>query len=155
MVVFAAIVLVILAILRFLPQTEPLRVSGYARVIDGDSLVVQGTEIRLQGIDAPEAEQQCERAGRNWPCGHEASRALMARLHARMVNCSGNERDVHDRLLATCKVGGLDVNRWLVEQGWAVSFHAFPAQERSARAARRGIWAGRFMRPREWRELHR
>ena len=153
-VVFAVIVLVILAVLRFLPRPEPVRLSGHAQVIDGDSLVLQGAELRLKGIDAPEAAQECMRSGKSWPCGRAAARALAARLRAKTVICSGNERDAHDRLLATCKVGSLDVNKWLVEQGWAVSFHGFPAEESSARAAKRGIWAGPFMRPREWRELN-
>lgn len=153
-VVFAAIVLVVLAILRLLPRPEPVRLSGHAQVIDGDSLFLQGVELRLKGIDVPESAQECTRSGRSWPCGREAARALASMLRRKTVNCSGNERDAHDRLLATCKVGSLDVNKWLVEQGWAVSFHGFPAEERSARAAKKGIWAGPFMRPREWRELN-
>ncbi len=32
---------------------SPRTVSGHARIIDGDSLVVAGVEVRLWGIDAP------------------------------------------------------------------------------------------------------
>lgn len=154
-VIFAAIVLVILAILRFLPQPAPLQVSGTARFIDGDSLLVRGVEMRLKGIDAPEMEQNCSRAGREWPCGRDAVRALRRMIGGRTLKCEGSEHDVHDRLLATCKVGDVNVNRWMVEQGWAVSFHGYPGEERIARNAKRGIWTGSFIRPREWREENR
>jgi len=68
-ILFALIVLGILAVLRFLPEPEPVEVSGIARVIDGDSLRVSGVEIRLLGIDAPESGQSCMRGGASWPCG--------------------------------------------------------------------------------------
>lgn len=152
---FAAIVIAIIATLRFLPQPDPLRVSGRARLVDGDSLFVQGVELRLVGIDAPEAAQTCDRSGVVWPCGQEAARALSRLLRDHVLECEGNERDVHDRLLATCKVDNVVLNRWMVEQGWAVSFHGYPAEERTARAAKRGIWSGTFIRPQQWRAENR
>ena len=44
-------------------------VSGAARVIDGDTLEIGGTRVRLHGIDAPESAQRCRADGRSWPCG--------------------------------------------------------------------------------------
>jgi endonuclease YncB( thermonuclease family) len=155
LVVFAAIVLAILAVLRLLPQPEPLEMSGRARIIDADSISVQGAEIRLKGVDAPESLQTCTRAGKNWPCGREAARALGNRLRGQIVNCRGRERDVHDRLLAVCWVRGTDINRWLVEQGWAVTFGGYAEAERSARNAKRGLWSGKFVRPSDWRKENR
>lgn len=152
LVVFAAMVLGILAILRFLPQPDPLTVSGSARILDGDSLIVDGIEIRLDGVDAPEGAQTCERAGQTWPCGREATINLRNLLRGRIVTCEGRERDAHGRLLATCKVRGAEINRWLVEQGWAVSYGGYSAAERTAREARRGVWSGKFTHPRDWRE---
>lgn len=153
--VFAAIVFVILIILRILPQLAPLKVTGQARLIDGDSLFVNGVELRLEGIDAPEAAQNCTRAGKSWPCGRDASRALGRLLRGSAVRCEGARRDAHDRVLAICRLGDMNINRWMVEQGWAVSFHAYPGEERSARLAKKGIWSGTFVRPREWREENR
>jgi endonuclease YncB( thermonuclease family) len=46
------------------------------RVIDGDSLEVAGENIRLIRIDAPEGRQLCQRAGREWRCGDDATAAL-------------------------------------------------------------------------------
>ncbi len=96
-ILFAAIVLAILAVLRFLPEPEPVEVSGAARVIDGDSIIVRGVEIRLLGIDAPEHAQNCMRGGMSWPCGVESSRNLGYRLRGQVASCRGGERDVHDR----------------------------------------------------------
>ena len=59
------------------------QIIGHARVIDGDTLEVRGTRIRLHGIDAPELQQQCRREGASaaltYPCGQEAKAALVYR----------------------------------------------------------------------------
>ena len=44
-------------------------VSGAARVIDGDTLEIGGTRVRLHSIDAPESAQRCRAEGRIWPSG--------------------------------------------------------------------------------------
>lgn len=154
-IAFAAIVLAILVVLRFLPGTQPLEVSGAARVIDGDSIIVRGVEIRLLGLDAPERAQSCMRGAIRWPCGEVSARNLGDRLRGQLVSCKGGERDAHDRLLGVCRVRGDEINRWMVEQGWAVSYHAYDAAEREAKTAKRGVWSGTFIRPRAWREENR
>ena len=50
--------------------------SGRARVIDGDTLDVDGVRIRLHGVDAPESRQSCIAAERRWPCGERAISAV-------------------------------------------------------------------------------
>lgn len=155
LVLFALIVLLLLAIVRFLPEPEYMNPNGYARVIDGDSLIVDGMEIRLQGVDAFELAQTCSRAGTEWGCGRNAARRLRAHLGSAPVSCKGNRFDQHGRLLAVCRVKGGEVNRWLVARGWAVSFHEYPEAEREARVAKRGAWSGRFEQPRVWRERQR
>lgn len=149
------IVLAVLAALSLLPGPDPVSPRGPARVIDGDSLMVGGVEVRLLGIDAPELAQSCTRGGEPWPCGQEARRRLRGLVVRAEVACSGARRDRHGRLLAVCRLGELEINRWLVEQGWAVSYDHYPAAERAARAAKRGLWSGEFERPRDWRDAHR
>lgn len=153
--IFAAIVLGMLAIIRNLPEPDPVVIAGIAHVIDGDSLRVRGIEIRLLGIDAPESAQSCTRGGASWPCGLHAARKLKNHVRARDITCKGHERDAYDRLLATCSMKRAEINRWLVEQGWAVSYHGYPASERAARKAKRGIWSGKFVLPRDWRDGNR
>ena len=152
---FALVVLVLLGVLRLMPVPDASTPEGRASVIDGDSLIVAGVEVRLQGIDAPEARQTCTRQGRDWDCGREASRRLAGLLRGGHVRCEGREEDEHGRLLARCRLGDADINRWMVEQGWAVSFGGYEGPEGRARAAKRGLWAGQFERPGDWRADNR
>ncbi|MCF6199483.1 MAG: thermonuclease family protein, partial [Hyphomicrobiaceae bacterium] len=126
-------------------------VDGRARLVDGDSLYVEGLEIRLKNIDAPEGRQKCQRNGRNWLCGQEATRRLRTFIKRRKLTCKGNEYDRHNRLLAFCSVGGVEINQWMVREGWAVSFGDYRREERAAKRARKGIWSSQFQRPRSWR----
>ena len=81
-------------------------VTGQARLVDGDSLFVDGLEIRLKNMDAPEGRQTCRRGGKDWRCGQEATRRLRRYINKRAISCKGDEYDRHRRLLAFCTVGG-------------------------------------------------
>lgn len=134
-------------------------IEGQARVIDGDSVVVGGREMRLKGIDAPEGRQHCTRGNADWACGEDARRHLQALIGARPLACRGVESDQHGRLLAVCEtVGGSapgrTLNAAMVEDGFAVSYGSYRAEEDRARTARRGLWSGEFERPRDWRDQH-
>jgi endonuclease YncB( thermonuclease family) len=131
---------------------ETVSGSGYA--IDGDSLRLAGRELRLLGIDAPELHQTCERDGRSYPCGRVAQQALADFLRRSPLTCRIGERDRYGRGLATCKSGEADINATLVREGLAVSYGGYDAEEVEARAARRGLWAGTFERPADWRHRH-
>lgn len=136
---------------------EPVvdRVEGYPRLIDGDSFRMDGHEVRLQGIDAPEGRQICKRDGKDWSCG-EASREKFSQLiRDKPVVCEVKGRDKHLRLLAYCSVGGELLNRRMVEEGFAVSFgREYHAEERRAKDSKRGLWASEFERPQDWRRKH-
>lgn len=127
---------------------------GIARIADGDSLELAGERIRLRGIDAPELRQTCRRAGVDYGCGREAREALTVLVAGRDISCEGWERDRYGRLLAVCSAGATELNGELVAQGWAVSYGDYAQEEAEARAGRRGLWAGEFERPRDWRVSH-
>jgi endonuclease YncB( thermonuclease family) len=154
-VVLAIAILGMLALVaaRFekLSTINPL---GVARVGDGDSLQLAGERIRLRGIDAPELNQTCRRGAVDYSCGRQAMAALRRLTEGRQVSCQGWERDRYGRLLATCTVGGVELNRRQVADGWAVAYGGYGAEEADARAAKLGIWAGDFERPSEWRVTH-
>ena len=130
-------------------------VTGPARVIDGDTLEIQGERIRLHGIDAPESRQLCYLDGKPWQCGKDATNALTGKIARRLVTCEDLGRDRDERIIARCTVAGADLEEWMVVNGWAVAYRRFSLdyvdQEADARAARRGIWAGEFVKPWEWR----
>ena len=129
-------------------------VTGPARITDGDSLRVNGVEIRLKGVDAPEMRQTCERAGRPYRCGEEARRVLSERIGDGSLTCRIEGRDRYRRALARCRVDGADLGAWLVEQGWAVGYRDYEREEARARRRRAGLWVGEFQRPIDWRREH-
>ena len=161
--VLLVIVLVLAAILRFIPSDDdggrggpiPDRIAGQPRLADGDSFKMSGHEVRLVGIDAPEGRQMCRLGGRDWSCGTEAMKQLSRQVRGGSFSCKPEERDQYDRLLATCYVDGRNINKWMVENGWAVSYgRRYLAEERAAKREKRGIWKSEFQRPRDWRDAN-
>ena len=76
----------------------------------------------------------------------------------RTVTCDERDVDRYDRVVSQCFVGDVDVNEWLVAQGLALAYRryslAYVAAEDEARDAGRGMWAGTFELPWEWRRRH-
>jgi len=94
-------------------------VTGSARIVDGDTIHISKTKIRLHGIDAPENKQFCNASGQEWPCGQEATQALVEAISDQSVTCKGGKRDRYKRLLAVCYVGNINLNAMMVRNGWA------------------------------------
>lgn len=87
-------------------------VSGPARVIDGDSLVVGGVELRLQGLDAPEW---------NAPGGPAALRGMRGIVAGQRLTCALTGERTYDRAVAVCRLpDGRDVAAELVRAGLAL-----------------------------------
>jgi endonuclease YncB( thermonuclease family) len=131
--------------------------EGRAVAIDGDSLRLNNVELRLKGIDAPEYRQTCrDQNGKDYPCGRLARRALAALVQEHDVACAETGKDRYGRGLALCRIRdhNIDIAAEMVRQGMAVAFGDFDALESEAKSARRGIWAGSFERPVEWRKRH-
>lgn len=130
-------------------------IAGEPLVIDGDTILLSLTKIRLLGIDAPEPDQTCVRDGAPWSCGLEAKAALADLVRGRRVTCDLNGRHSYGRPLGRCRLGATDLGAWLAEQGWAAVDPRFEQtyapQQAKAKAARRGIWAGPFQLPCEFR----
>lgn len=137
-----------------LERFETRKEQGTAIVNDGDSITLGSERIRMRGIDAPEYQQICQKAGADYPCGKLARQSLVRLIAGRPVSCSGWQRDRYGRLLGDCRAGDTDLNRSQVEAGWAVAFGGFETEEAVARAAKVGIWAGTFEEPQQWRDSH-
>ncbi len=122
-------------------------VTGIARVTDGDTIVIDGVKVRLEGIDAPELEQVCgRRSAGSWKCGREAADHVARLIRDRTVTCTGLGTDAYGRMLGICTVEGLDINADLVRNGLAWAFVKYSQRyvgiEAEARAAGRGVWQG-------------
>lgn len=135
-------------------------VSGRASVIDGDTIEIRGERIRLNGVDAPESRQLCEDArGKPYRCGQAAALALADYLaESRPARCIEVDRDRYKRMVSNCfRADGANVAAWLVRNGHALDWPQYSKgryadEQRAARAARSGVWQGRFVEPWEWRE---
>lgn len=114
------------------------------RVIDGDSLVVERipqkrtSELRLQGIDAPEHGQ---------PWGAQAKSALRRMVDGKTVQVEVITRDSYGRLVVRMWVGRTYVNAAMTASGNAWAYRRYDpdaeilAGEAQAKATRRGLWS--------------
>ncbi len=140
--------------------------SGAARAVDGDTLELDGRRIRLEGIDAPELHQSCGRteggATVSWPCGTAARTALAELARLGPLTCATKRNDAYGRALARCTARSpgadaeIDLGAEMVRRGLAVSYgrRGYVAEEAQARVAGRGLWAGPFQQPRDFRAAH-
>ncbi len=132
--------------------------SGIVHVTDGDTIRVDNARVRIQGIDAPEKAQTCERSdSATYACGYEATAYLRLMAEGRVVNCVAQAIDKYHRTVASCAVDGKDLGSEMVHSGHAVAFRRYTsiydAQEMQARNARRGLWSGTFTSPSDYRRL--
>jgi endonuclease YncB( thermonuclease family) len=118
---------------------------GQASIIDGDTLEIHGTRIRLWGIDAPESSQLCRGDDSlQYRCGAKAANDLDAFIANRPVSCLPISLDRYGRTVATCAVGGADLGDWLVRNGLALDWpeyskRKYDAAQRDAERAGRGM----------------
>jgi len=134
---------------------------GRASVIDGDTLEIRGSRIRLWGVDAPEHDQLC-RGDDSLPyrCGARVANELDRFIAARTVACVALDIDRYGRTVASCSVGGVDLAKWLVAHGYALDWPhyskgKYKQDQKEAESAGVGIWAGSFIEPRRFRDCAR
>ena len=108
-----AVILSVLALGATDAVAQPL--VGIASVIDGDTIEIHGTRIRLNGIDAPESAQPClDGAGRKYRCGQRSSLALADFLASRQpASCVEVGRDQFRRVVAVAQpAASIWLNGW-------------------------------------------
>lgn len=93
---------------------------GTAHVIDGDTIIVAGEHVRLEGIDAPERKQTCQREGKVWACGSVATQTLRGLIRNREVSCKIVGRDAYGRALGACSAGHVHLYSAMVRSGFAL-----------------------------------
>jgi len=140
------------------PPLDSQSIIGQASVVDGDTIEIHGTRIRLFGIDAPEGDQTCTLQGKPVRCGQQAANALADKIKTHTVECRPKDKDRYDRPVAVCFVAGEDINRWMVSVGWALAYRQYSMdyvdQERDASSSKLGIWKFQFEKPWDWRGNH-
>jgi len=123
------------------------------RVVDGDTLEIDGTIYRLNGIDAPEHGQFCGA----WACGSDATAELVEIVKGHDITCDALGQDGFDRTIATCYADGTDIGAAMIDKGMAWAFvrysDAYVDVESAARESRRGVFSGDFTAPWDYRSL--
>jgi endonuclease YncB( thermonuclease family) len=142
--------------LLFSNPTHAADITGPARIVDGDTIWIGDTKIRLHGIDAPETKQECKQAdGSAYLCGEASTDALRVLIGAESVRCEGDTYDRYKRWIGTCYSGTVNLNAELVRQGWGLAYRRYSkdyvSAEKEAQDAKRGMWAGELETPWEWR----
>src|SRR3977135_1146493 len=130
--------------------------TGVRQSRDGGQQQLRGPRIRLGGIDAPSSDQLClNTKGERWTCGIAARDELIKYAENKNWTCHTRQTDRRGRLVARCEVEGEDIQKWLVRNGWALSYarlsHDYDADEKEAREAKAGMWQGAFIAPWDWR----
>lgn len=115
------------------------------RVIDGDTIEVDGRTMRLHGIDAPEAGQKCNDIGSaTWRCGQAAVTAMEELVEGKSVVCDDRGSDGYGRTIAVCLANGSDIGGAMVAKGLAWAFRKYSGDyiplEDNARTLKVGVW---------------
>lgn len=145
----AAIALIAAVAALFVPPAPTL--TGRAQAVDGDTLRIGGTRVRLLGLDAVELDQPCRRVGEDWSCGRDARDFVAGLLNDGETKCASEGRDQYRRVLARCSIGARDLGDTIVRAGWAVAELEYAIPLAEARLERRGIWSSEFDDPAVWR----
>lgn len=153
--------LLLVAMSAAAPAAPADTVSGPATVIDGDTIIINRIHVRIFGIDAPETEQTCtDDQDRRYNCGLLAADVMTEETAGAVVSCYRVATDQYGRMIGVCASRGRDLADVMVRRGYALDYPYFSGgkyrgAELEARTERRGLWAGTFQNPRDWRQERR
>tara|TARA_B100000575_G_C22685643_1_gene416398 strand:- start:12 stop:491 length:480 start_codon:yes stop_codon:yes gene_type:complete len=132
-------------------QLHGKTIYGKANIIDGDTIHISSSKIRLHAIDAPEMKQRCKKDNRKWNCGLESKNFLEDLIGSDHIRCETNGRDRYNRYIAVCYKKNIDLNSEMVINGWAIAYRYYSLdyikQEEIAKSKKSGIWIGEFEEP--------
>ena len=126
------------------------------KIIDGDTIHLNGKKIRFSGIDTPELKQICKKDDEIVYCGIEAKKLLINKIGNNKVYCINEGKDQYKRTLAECFVNDLSLSRYLVKNGYAFAYRKyskkFVKDENYAKDNNLGMWSMNFEFPWDYRK---
>ena len=126
------------------------------KIIDGDTIILNGEKIRFSGIDTPELKQTCLKDDQEVPCGMTAKRLLAEKIGNTTIECISEGKDTYKRTLAECFVSGESLSKFLVRSGYAFAYRKYSTKfikdEEFAKANKLGMWAMMFQYPWDFRK---
>jgi len=133
--------------------------SQELRVVDGDTIHLNGEKIRFTGIDTPELKQTCIKEEAIDPCGITAKEILIKKISNNKVLCISEGKDQYNRTLAECFVNDESLSSYLVRSGYAFAYRKyskkFVPDEDYAKLNKIGMWSMKFSYPWEYRKSNK
>ena len=134
--------------------------SNSLKVIDGDTIVLNGEKIRFSGIDTPELKQTCLKDNEKVGCGMLAKKLLVNKIGNNTPICIGKKKDFYKRTLAECFVNGESLSVYMVKNGYAFDYAKYSKKkyeehENFAKKNNLGLWKTKFEYPWVWRKKNR
>ena len=164
------IILIIISSIFFILTYNDVRskninkISGFAKVVDGDTIKINSKKIRLYGIDAPEKKQKCKKIyltisfmsfTKDYMCGEVSTEKLIKKINKQKLNCNILDVDRYKRLIGECFKRNINLNSWMVSNGYAVAYRKYSkkyvSDEINAKNNKLGIWQGKFEMPWDYR----
>ena len=126
------------------------------RVVDGDTIVLNGEKIRFSGIDSPELKQTCMNGDQKVFCGIFAKMLLIKKIGNETPKCISEEKDAYKRTLAECFINGESLSGFLVRSGYAFAYRKYSKKfiedEEFAKKNKLGVWSMKFEYPWDFRK---
>ena len=126
------------------------------KIIDGDTIILNGEKIRFSGIDTPELKQTCLKDDQEVGCGMTAKMLLVKKIDNATIECISEGKDTYKRTLAECFVDGESLSKFLVRSGYAFAYRKYSTKfikdEEFAKANKLGMWAMTFQYPWDFRK---
>jgi len=164
------IILIIISSIFFILTYNDVRseninkISGFAKIVDGDTIKINSKKIRLYGIDAPEKKQKCKKTyltisfmsfTKDYMCGELSTQKLIKKINKQKLNCNILDVDRYKRLIGECFKRNINLNSWMVSNGYAVAYRKYSkkyvSDEINAKNNKLGIWQGKFEMPWDYR----
>ena len=115
----------ILGILILWLLTSNISFADNLKIIDGDTIILNGEKIRFSGIDTPELKQTCLKDDQEVNCGMIAKMLLVKKIDNNTPKCISEGQDAYKRTLAECFVNGESLSAFLVRSGYAFAYRKY------------------------------
>ena len=153
------VILVVIILLNLNEKIIASEIYGIPVITDGDTIKILNNKIRLYGIDAPEKNQKCNKNGKEYNCGADATEALIKKISKNTIKClTQKKKDRYNRFLGICFIDKEDLNKWMVRNGYAIAYRRYSKDyvldEKFAKTNKIGVWSGTFLKPEKWRKLN-
>ena len=133
-----------------------ISLANNLKIVDGDTIILNGEKIRFSGIDTPELKQTCLNNNEVVDCGKTAKILLVNKIGNETPKCITEGKDQYNRTLAECFVNGESLSKYLVRSGYAFAYRKYSSKfiedEDFAKSNKNGMWAMKFKYPWDFRK---